>query len=136
MVRPVAVVDTPVVVSGLLSGDPDAPVGRIFDAMLAGLFVVLLSPRLIAEYREVLLRRRVRRLHGLTTQQVDALLADMAQLARVVDPPPVSSPLVAERDAHLYHLLLTHRDAVLVTADETLAAKVGRRAVVPEEFPP
>lgn len=134
MGRRVAVVDTPVVVAGFLSGDPNAPVARVFDAMLGGRFVVLLSPRLLAEYREVLMRRRVRRAHGLSADQIDGLLADVAQLARLVDPPAVSSPLIDERDAHLYHLLLTHRDAVLVTADERLGSKVGRRAILPAEF--
>lgn len=134
MARPVAVVDTPVVVAGLVAGDPGAAPAGIFDAMLAGRLVVLLSSRLLGEYREVLMRRRVRRAHGLSAAQVDDLLADLAQLARVVDPPAVSSPLIDPRDAHLYHLLLTHRDAMLVTADESLAAKVGRRAVAPEEL--
>ena len=134
MGRAVAVVDTPVVVAGLFAGDPEDAVARVLDAMLTGGLVVLLSPRLLIEYREVLLRRRVRRAHGLDERQVDALLADLAQVARIVDPPPVSSPLVDERDAHLYHLLLTHRDAVLVTADERLSGKVGRRSMAPDEL--
>ena len=47
----VYVVDTNVVVAGLLAASPSSPVVLILDAMLAGTLVYLLSPPLLAEYR-------------------------------------------------------------------------------------
>ena len=70
-------IDTNVVVSGVLSGDPDSPTAWILDSMLKGVFPFLLSTPLMAEYRQVLLRPRIRRLHGLTEEEVDALLTEI-----------------------------------------------------------
>ena len=60
-----AVVDTNVLVSGMLSREPDSPLSAILDGMINGSLPFLLSPRLLAEYRAVLLRPRVQRYHGL-----------------------------------------------------------------------
>ena len=43
------VVDTNVVVAGLITGASDSPVRRVLDGMLAGAFRFLLSPDLLAE---------------------------------------------------------------------------------------
>ncbi|MFO7631694.1 MAG: PIN domain-containing protein, partial [Caldilinea sp.] len=60
------VIDANVLVSGLLTHDPLSPLASIVDGMLVGRIRFLLSSRLLAEYREVLLRPRVQRRHGLT----------------------------------------------------------------------
>jgi hypothetical protein len=43
----------------------DSPVASVLDAMLSGSLHYLMSPALLAEYRSVLLRPKVTRLHGL-----------------------------------------------------------------------
>ena len=48
-----AVIDTNVVVSGVLTKDSPSPTVRILDGMLAGRFRFLLSVDLLAEYRDV-----------------------------------------------------------------------------------
>ena len=55
------VVDTNVVVSGLLTSVADAPPAMLLDAMLAGRVSFLLSTDLLAEYRDVLLRPAIAR---------------------------------------------------------------------------
>ena len=40
------VVDTNIVVAGLLTGDPDSPTARVLNGMLEARFVYLLSPAL------------------------------------------------------------------------------------------
>ncbi len=62
MTLPVAVIDTNVVVSDLLTGEPVPPTAVLLDGMLRGRFTYLLSLELLAEYREVLLRPRIRRI--------------------------------------------------------------------------
>jgi uncharacterized protein len=47
------VIDTNVVVVGLLTSHPDSPVARILDGMLAAAFAFVLSEALLAEYRVV-----------------------------------------------------------------------------------
>jgi hypothetical protein len=49
MIQRLAVVDTNVVVEGLLTKDPAAPTARILDGMLAGSFPFILSVVLLAE---------------------------------------------------------------------------------------
>jgi len=56
-----AVIDTNVVVSGLLTSLAASPTVRILDGMLVGAFRFLLSVELLAEYRAVLLRQKIRR---------------------------------------------------------------------------
>jgi len=66
--RPVAVVDTNVVVSGLLTAEVTAPTHRILNAMLDERINFLLSIALLAEYREVMLRPRIQKRHGMLRQ--------------------------------------------------------------------
>ncbi|MEX0450131.1 PIN domain-containing protein [Spiribacter sp. 221] len=55
------IVDTNVLVAGLITADRQSPTGRAVDAMLNGRLLFLLSPALLAEYRTVLLRAKARR---------------------------------------------------------------------------
>lgn len=64
------VIDTNVVVAGLITRASDSPVRHILDGMLTGAFPFALSQDLLAEYRRVLLRPAIRKLHGLSTDQV------------------------------------------------------------------
>ena len=56
MSRPAIIVDTNVVVAGLLNKDEASPVARILDGMLAAAFPFVVSEALLAEYRTVLVR--------------------------------------------------------------------------------
>jgi putative PIN family toxin of toxin-antitoxin system len=130
------VVDTNVVVSGLLTRDPTAPTARILEAMLAGRFPFLLSIDLLAEYREVLLRPRVRRGHGLEDTAVDAILARLAQHAAIRDPVATDERAPDRGDQHLWALLAAAPGAMLVTGDQALAERPPRGVTVlsPAEF--
>ncbi len=90
MSRQAVVVDTNVVVAGLLTGNAASPVARILDGMLAATFPFVVSEALLAEYRTVLVRPALRKLHGLTVAEVEALLTDIAQDAIV--PVPMAVP--------------------------------------------
>ena len=118
MKPPVAVVDTNVVVAGLLTRDLASPVARVLDGMLAGRFVYLLSPALLREYREVLLRPAIASRHRLPPVEVDAVPTDLVANARWREPasePPAPDP----GENHLW-ALLAQRDVVLVTGDRLL----------------
>jgi putative PIN family toxin of toxin-antitoxin system len=131
----VVILDTNVLVSALLTSDPEAPTARILDQVLAGRLRIVLSMDLLSEYRTVLLRPAIRRRHGLFDQQVDDLLAEIAALAAFRQTLPASE---AERrkDEHLRRLFSAAPEAVLVTGDERLRAGLspGIEAVTPRDF--
>ena len=117
------VVDTNVVVSGLLSSAPEAPPVALLDAMLAGRVPFLLSADLLAEYRDVLLRPAIARAHGRDPADIDDLLTQLAfQCAyREVE----SSDL--RGDAHLFSLLEVEARARLVSGDAAVLRRAGER---------
>jgi len=120
MISGPAVIDTNVVVSGILTRLSVSPTARILDGMLAGKFRFLLSIELLAEYREVLRRPRTVRRHGLSEVEVDTILTEIAAngIALELEPPKKSR---RERgDAHLWELLAANQSAFLVTGDQKL----------------
>jgi uncharacterized protein len=117
-----AVVDTNVVVSGLLTKEPSSPTARILDAMLEGRIRFLLSIELLAEYREVLLRPRIRRRHGLSEKEIDLILTDITADGTVLEANRLG-PRPAGGDGHLWQILAAVPAAVLVTGDRRLLVK-------------
>ncbi len=135
MSRQAVIVDTNVVVAGLLTGNETSPVARILDGMLAAAFPFVVSEALLAEYRTVLVRPNLRKLHGLTVSEVDAILTDLAQHAIVLVPvkaPPAPDP----GDQLLWELLAARADLLLITGDELLLRDAGMQGWVasPQAF--
>ncbi len=114
-----AVVDTNVLVAGILSANEHSPVCQVLDGMLAGRFPFLLSHDLLDEYRRVLLRQKIQDLHGLTPEQIDLLLTQIVANAMIREPRP--APAAPDPgDDHLWQLLRTDAGPVLVTGDQRL----------------
>ena len=141
MSRQAVVVDTNVVVAGLLTGNAASPVARILDGMLAATFPFVVSEALLAEYRTVLVRPALRKLHGLTVAEVEALLTDIAQDAivpvpRAVPVAPAAQPAPDPGDQGLRDLLAARADLLLATGDKALLADRGMqpRVVTPLSF--
>ena len=80
---PRAVIDTNVLVSGLLTSLPEAPTVQVLDGMLQGRFLFLFSDELLSEYREVVLRPSLRRLHRLGEEDVDVILRSSRSTAPI-----------------------------------------------------
>jgi putative PIN family toxin of toxin-antitoxin system len=127
---PLVVVDTNVIVSGLLTSEKGAPTAAIVDRTMTGEIRVLLSLDLLAEYRLVLLRPKIRARHGLDEIAIDAILTAIAENAVVCEPvePPTWPPDLG--DLHLWSLLAARREAVLVTGDHELVARSPKWATV------
>ena len=135
MSRQAVIVDTNVVVAGLLTGNEASPVVRTLDGMLAAAFPFVVSEALLAEYRTVLVRPNLRKLHGLAVAEVDVILTDLAQHAIVLAPalaPPAPNP----GDQLLWELLATRASLLFVTGDKLLLTDIGMRGRVisPREF--
>jgi len=120
MTARVAVVDTNVVVSGFLTSGIDTPTSRILDSMLSGALRFALSIELLAEYRSVLLRKKIRSRHRLDEAQIDTILTAIAENAVICEPanPPSYPP--DHGDLHLWALLAARPGAILVTGDQAL----------------
>ena len=129
MSRPAVIVDTNVVVAGLLTQNDASPVARVLDGMLSAAFPFVMSEALLAEYRTVLVRPVIRKLHGLTVAEVESVLTDMAQHAIMLTPvaaPPAPDP----GDQLLWELLAARADVLLVTGDKLLLRDAGMKGRV------
>jgi uncharacterized protein len=125
-VKRVAVVDTHVLVAGLITRSSESPVAQILDGMVVAAFPYALSEALLAEYRTVLVRPELLFQHGLSEAEVDALLTDLVQLAIVVD--PVRGPTAPDPgDQLLWDLLGARPELVLVTGGKRLLADAGMK---------
>ena len=98
-------------------------------------FPFVVSEALLAEYRTVLVRPNLRKLHGLTVAEVDAILTDLAQHAIVLT--PVQAPRVPDPGVQLlWELLAARADLLLITGDKLLLRDAGvqGRIVSPQTF--
>ena len=105
------VIDTNVVVSGLIGKDSKTPPARILDAMLNGEVTYLMSSELLDEYLTVLRRPSLVQLHGLTEEELDRLLTELVANGVWREPTgePVSSGGAPDTgDNHLWALLASY----------------------------
>lgn len=114
-----AVVDPSVFVSAFI-GDPNAGSGRLVDAWRKRRFILVVSPLLLAELREVLSRPKFARWTG--EGRGDAYVAGFsARSEHHLDPAQPSSPRVRDPDDdYLVALMHATRADVLVSLDRDL----------------
>ena len=129
------IVDTNVVVAGLLTARADSPVARVLDGMLAAAFPYVLSEALLGEYGSVLSRPALRKCHGLSTAEVDVILLALARHAIVLKPGR-SAPAPDPGDQHLWDLLAARKDLLLISGDKRLQGDVamGPRVLSAADF--
>jgi predicted nucleic acid-binding protein len=128
------VVDTNVLVSGVITPHPGSPPQRIVDAMLSGKLRFLVSEELVFEYRRALLYPRLVARHGLPETEVDALLEALllnAGIREASAPTLAAGPETSESvselrgDEHIIALLKAQPGAKLITGDRRLAEAVA-----------
>ena len=118
---PFAVVDTNIIVAGLLTADLAAPTAHILDTMLAGSLPFVLSIELLSEYRRVLLRPKIAERHALSAEQIDSMLTQLATNG-IMRLGLSDAPEAPDRgDKHLWALLYAAPNpVVLLTGDALL----------------
>jgi uncharacterized protein len=128
----VFVVDTNVVVAGLITGKSDSPASAVLDAMLSGALIYLLSPALLDEYRSVISRPKIAALHGLTEAEVDQVLVELTTNAVWRDP-TAAQPAPDRGDDPLGALLSGHAGSIPITGDPLLLDEppAGSSAISP-----
>ena len=130
------IVDTNVVVAGFpIAGNP-LPVAAILRRMLDGEMAFLASMALLAEYREVLARPPLRKLHRLDDAALAALVARLEQGAEIIETVAASTAAPDPGDQMLWELLAARADALLVTSDKRLLRDKAMRGrvVTPEAW--
>ena len=130
MSREAVIVDTNVIVAGLLTAHDASPVARILDDMLSAAFPFVVSEALLAEYRAVLIRPHLCKLHGLRIAEVEAVLTDLAQHAIVLKPvagPPAPDP----GDQLLWDLLTAHASHAQVHTSDAVHGRALARLAFP-----
>ena len=134
--KPAAIVDTNVVIAGLpLEGNP-LPVAAILQGMLNGELRFVASAALLDEYRDVLDRPPLRKLHGLGDEALRSLLARIEEGAEVIEPAATNAAAPDPGDQMLWDLLAGRADAVLVTSDKLLLRdrSMRGRVVTPDAW--
>ena len=119
MTPKICIVDTNVIVSGLIGADSNSPPARILDAMLDGGILYLMSSDLLDEYSSVLRRPGLVRLHGRTDDEIDRLLAGLVANAMWREP-AVKGDAPDPGDDHLWALLASCPRGQLITGDRLL----------------
>ena len=134
MKRKVCVVDTNIVISGLI-GSSTSPPARMLGAMLGGGILYLMSGDLLAEYSSVLRRPNIARLHGRTNDEINQLLADLVANAMWRDPVDGDDAPDAG-DNHLWALLSSYPQGLLITGDRLLIDNPpsGASVISPRRF--
>lgn len=131
-----AVVDTNVVISGLITAGRSSPSARILDGMLSGRLRFVVSVELLAEYRSVLLRPRICSFHGLTGDEVERIIRRLVESAILREPAATAEAAPDPGDQHLWDLLAATPGATLVTGDQALlrAPLAGHSTLSPRGF--
>lgn len=132
---PRVVIDTNVVVAGLLTRRGDSPVARVLNGMLAAGFPFALSADLLSEYLDVLHRPALRKLHGLAPDDIERIVTTLAEHAMVLTPRP-GPPAPDPGDQHLWDLLAADDALWLVTGDKRLLVPMQdrERVMAPQAF--
>jgi putative PIN family toxin of toxin-antitoxin system len=111
-----AVVDTNVIVSALITKNPESPPRQVFRAMLSGDIIPLYYEDILAEYEEVLSRRKFH----LQPATVQTVLEAIRQFGVEVFPKPTGEILVDMDDLIFYEVAMEKRedDSYLVTGNQ------------------
>ena len=126
-----AVVDTNVLVSALLPKKDDAATVQVFQRILGGDVIPLYSNETMAEYREVLARRKFKFDSGV----VNYLLSAIEKFGMLVTPSPTGAVLPDLDDLPFYEIVMERIDdnPYLVTGNIKHFTK-ERFVVTPSEF--
>ena len=111
-----AVVDTNVLVAALLSKRDDSATVRVIRAMISGEFIPLYHEDILAEYEDVLHRKKK---YDLSENAIQTLLNAIRRFGIEVFPKPTGEIFIDEDDIIFYEVAMEKRDdnAYLITGN-------------------
>ena len=126
-----AVVDTNVLVSALLSKKDNAATVQVFKRILGGDVIPLYSNETMAEYREVLARRKFK----FDNEVVNYVLSAIEKFGMLVTPSPTGSVLPDLDDLPFYEIVMERIDDNPYLVTGNIKHFTNERFVVtPSEF--
>ena len=113
-----AIIDTNVFIAGLLwRGSPHV----LLEHARAGTLAVISSSTLIAELEDVLGRAKFAAIFSKTSTSLERTIAEVRQLAELIDPPPLERPVCRDStDDHVLALALAANADMVVSGDDDL----------------
>lgn len=124
-----AVIDTNVLVSALLTGNPYSATKRILGLLTSYKITPLLNAEVIAEYDEVLHRSKF----PFKTEDVDNLILFLRQVGIDTDTTSFPEPMPDETDRVFFEITLTVEESFLVTGNLKHYPRTPQ-VVTPSEF--
>lgn len=123
-----AIIDTNVFISGLLwRGSPHV----LLEHARTGTLAVISSATLIAELADVLGRAKFAAILSKTGTSLEQTIAEVRQLAELIDPPPLEHPVCRDTaDDHVLALARSANADMVVSGDDDLLG-IGRFAGIP-----
>jgi len=124
-----AVIDTNVLLSGLLwHGAPHALLTQVRDGALG----LVSSPALLAELEEVIGRVKFDAILVRSATSRERSLAELRQLAEVIEPPPLAVPVCRDPDDDaVLALALAAQADLIVSGDDDLLALKNYQRILP-----
>lgn len=110
-----AVIDTNVLVSAMLSKNNDSATVQVVGKVFSGEITPVFSSEILKEYREVLSRKKFNFAH----ETVDYFLSAVEHFGILVDPSPTGEILPDMKDLPFYEVVMDKKDngAYLVTGN-------------------
>lgn len=108
-----AVIDTNVLVSALLTNNAQSPTARVVDYMSFRRIVPIYTGEIMAEYTEVLHRRKF----NFKEDEIQALLGLITKVGISSSRIPYLPPMPDEKDRVFYEVSLSKEDSYLVTGN-------------------
>lgn len=124
-----AVIDTNVLVSALLGGNLMSATKKVLNLLTSGEVTPLINDDVIAEYKEVLHRRKF----PFRPTDVDNLIEFLLQIGIDTSPTTFADALPDESDRVFYEISLSVEDSFLVTGNLKHYPRVPK-VVTPAEF--
>ena len=126
-----AVIDTNVVVSGMMSANPESPTKRCLRAVLGGTVCPLFNSKIISEYREVLSRDKFK----FGAERVAAIIARIEADGLCIDQLHSAEKFTDETDRVFYEVALAKADdGAKVVTGNSKHYPISPIVVSPAEF--
>jgi putative PIN family toxin of toxin-antitoxin system len=97
----------------------------------AGTVTLISSPALLAEFADVIHRPKFHAVLARSGTEPDALLAELRQLAEIIDPPPLSAPVSRDPDDDAVLALAAAAHADLIVSGDADLLSLGSHAEIP-----
>lgn len=124
-----AVIDTNVFVSAFITNNKKSATSLVFQHLLAGEIVPLYNEEILAEYKEVLSRKKFH----LSDETVEDFLGTIKECGIHEEKTPFAGPMPDEDDRVFLEISLTREDSFLVTGNLKHYPKLPE-VLTPAEF--